>query len=314
MNKKIKETALSISAATAGLFGGLILWQKACFWQAQKSADDALFEIYASTLGDIAYTSMGHGRPLLLIHSMMLGTSRREWDMVISSLSEHYHVYAIDLPGFGNSFLPDKPWTAYQYAHIIHEFMDQVIRRPACILASNGGSDLALVTSMLYSEKIKGMMLISPQGFGRGFATNEDLKPLHGLLLPVSGTQQFLLETTKSKIKASLETAFFAKEKIQDDLVQTFYTSARGSKNRQITFATLKTGFWRADTKAAFAGLTVPFWIFWGEENKTNPISFMEWAENTRLDGEYVIFEEVGNFPHMENSDNFLKIVKEYLK
>lgn len=314
MNKKIKETALSISAATAGLFGGLILWQKACFWQAQKSADDALFEIYASTLGDIAYTSMGHGRPLLLIHSMMLGTSRREWDMVISSLSEHYHVYAIDLPGFGNSFLPDKPWTAYQYAHIIHEFMDQVIRRPACILASNGGSDLALVTSMLYSEKIKGMMLISPQGFGRGFATNEDLKPLHGLLLPVSGTQQFLLETTKSKIKASLETAFFAKEKIQDDLVQTFYTSARGSKNRQITFATLKTGFWRADTKAAFAGLTVPFWIFWGEENKTNPISFMEWAENTRPDGEYVIFEEVGNFPHMENSDNFLKIVKEYLK
>lgn len=314
MNKKIKETALSISAATAGLFGGLILWQKACFWQAQKSADDALFEIYASTLGDIAYTSMGHGRPLLLIHSMMLGTSRREWDMVISSLSEHYHVYAIDLPGFGNSFLPDKPWTAYQYAHIIHEFMEQVIRRPACILASNGGSDLALVTSMLYSEKIKGMMLISPQGFGRGFATNEDLKPLHGLLLPVSGTQQFLLETTKSKIKASLETAFFAKEKIQDDLVQTFYTSARGSKNRQITFATLKTGFWRADTKAAFAGLTVPFWIFWGEENKTNPISFMEWAENTRPDGEYVIFEEVGNFPHMENSDNFLKIVKEYLK
>lgn len=314
MNKKIKETALSISAATAGLFGGLILWQKACFWQAQKSADDALFEIYASTLGDIAYASMGHGRPLLLIHSMMLGTSRREWDMVISSLSEHYHVYAIDLPGFGNSFLPDKPWTAYQYAHIIHEFMEEVIRRPACILASNGGSDLALVTSMLYSEKIKGMMLISPQGFGRGFATNEDLKPLNGLLLPVSGTQQFLLETTKSKIKASLETAFFAKEKIQDDLVQTFYTSARGSKNRQITFATLKTGFWRADTKAAFAGLTVPFWIFWGEENKTNPISFMEWAENTRPDGEYVIFEEVGNFPHMENSDNFLKIVKEYLK
>lgn len=314
MNKKIKETALSISAATAGLFGGLILWQKACFWQAQKRADDALFEIYASSLGDIAYSSTGHGRPLLLIHSMMLGTSRREWDMVISSLSEQYHVYALDLPGFGNSFLPEKPWTAYQYAHIIHEFMEQIIRRPACILASNGGSDLALVTSMLYPEKIRAMMLISPEGFERGFATNEDLKPLHSLLLPVSGTQQFLMETTKSKIKENLETAFFAKEKISDELIQKFFTSARESKNRQITYATLKTGFWRADTKGAFAALSMPFWIFWGEENKTNSLSTMEWAENTRPDGEYVIFEEVGNFPHLENSQNFLQIVKEYLK
>ncbi len=314
MNKKVKETALSISAATAGLFGGLILWQKACFWQAQKKVDDTLFEIYASSLGDIAYTSIGHGRPLLLIHSMMTGTSHREWDMVISSLSENYHVYAIDLPGFGGSFMPDKPWTAYQYAQVIHEFMEHVIRRPACILASNGGSDLALVTSMLYPHKIKGMILISPEGFGRGFATNEDLKPLHNLLLPVSGTQQFLSETSKRKIKETLEQAFFAKEKITEELVHAFYSSARRTKKRQVTFAALKTGFWRADTKAAFSALTVPFWIFWGEENKSNPISSMEWAENARPDGEYVIFEEVGHFPHMENTQTFIHIVKEYLK
>ena len=197
---------------------------------------------------------------------------------------------------------------------MIHDCMEHVIRHPACILASNGGSDLALVTSMLYPEKIKGMMLISPEGFGRGFATNEDIKPLHSLLLPISGTQQFLTETSKRKIKDNLEQAFFAKEKVTEQLVQTFFSSARGTKKGQVTFATLKTGFWRADTKAAFSALSVPFWIFWGEENKSNPISSMEWAENTRPDGEYVIFEEVGHFPHLENSQSFIHIVKEYLK
>lgn len=314
MNQKIKETALSLSAATAGLLGGLILWQKSCFWQAQKKVDNTLFEIYSSTLGDIAYTSVGRGRPLLLVHSMMLGTSRKEWDMVMDDLAKTYHVYAIDLPGYGASFVPDKPWTAYQYANCIHEFMEKVIRRPACILASNGGADMALVTSMLYPEKIKGLMLISPEGFGRGFATNEETNSLHSLLMPLSGTQQFLLGTSKSKIKESLEEAFFAKEKITQEQINACYYSARRSKKSQVTFAAIKTDFWRADTKTAFSALSVPFWMFWGEENKKNPISNMEWAEETRPDGDYVIFESVGNFPHLENSQSFVSIVKEYLK
>lgn len=314
MNKKAKQAVLSLSAAATGLFGGLFLWQKTCFWQAQKKIDDTYFEIYSSSLGDVAYTSVGNGRPLLLIHSMTLGTSCREWDMVIGDLAESYHVYALDLPGFGNSFTPEKPWTAYQYAQCIHEFMENVIRRPVCISASNGGGDMALVTSMMYPEKIKGLILISPEGFGRGFATNEETKPLNNLLMPISGTQLFLSGTTKRKIKENLEELFFAKETISKEWVNTSYYSARRNRKNQVTFATLKTGFWRADTKAAFSALPMPFWIFWGEENKLNPISNMEWAENNRPDGEYVIFEDVGNFPHLENSRTFTHIVKEYLK
>lgn len=313
MHKKVKEAALSLSAAAAGLFGGLFLWQKACFWQAHKKSDTTRFEIYTSSFGEIAYTSMGHGRPLLLIHSMMLGTSAKEWDLVLSELAKSYHVYALDLPGFGASFVPNKPWTAYQYAHCIDEFLQKVIRRPAFILGSNGGADMALVTSMLYPEKIKGLILISPEGFGRGFATNEEVKPLHRLLFPILGTQHFLSGTTKRKIKEGLEDAFFAKENISKDLVNACYYSARRSQKAQVSFATLKTSFWRAETKAAFSTLNVPFWVFWGEENKLNPISSMEWAKEVRPDGEYIIFEEVGNFPHLENSRAFIRIVKEFL-
>lgn len=209
MNQKIKKAAFSLSAMMTGLFGGLVFWQKFCFWRAQKKVDVTLLEQYNVPLGFIAYTSVGRGRPLLLIHSMTCGTSHKEWDLVLHELAETYHVYAIDLPGFGASFMPDQPWTAYQYAQCIHDFLEHVIGRPACILASNGGADMALIASMLYPEKIKGLFLLSPEGFGKGFATNEETKKLHNLLLPISGTQQFLLGTTKSKIKEELEEAFF---------------------------------------------------------------------------------------------------------
>ncbi len=312
MNQKLKKATLFAGAAASSLLGSLILWQKACFWQAQKKTEDTLFEIYASPFGDITYTSVGHGQPLLLLHSMMPGASHKEWDS--SALAEQFHVYALDLPGFGDSFSPKKPWTAYQYAQCLPAFLKDVIRRPAFVLAANGGADLALVTAMLHPENIKGLMLISPEGFGHGFPTNGDVKPLHKLLFPILGTQCFLMETTKGSIKKELEQAFFAKEKIAKERLDIIHQDARKNPKHQTTFAALKTGFWRADTKAAFSSLSMPFWVLWGEENKTNPVSNMTWAEAARPDGDYIIFEGTGAFPHWENSQAFLDIVKEYLK
>lgn len=314
MNKKIKETMLCLTATSLSLFGGMVFWQKACFKQAQKKQDDTLFEIYPSPLGDIAYLTQGRGKtPLILIHSMMLGASKNEWDMVIEDLAKSYQVYVIDLPGFGNSFMPEKPWTAYQYANCIHDFIEHIIKRSTYIVASNGGADLALISSKFHPEKIKGMILISPEGFHQGFATNEKTKPLRHLLLPILGTQQFLGETKKSKIKETLEDAYFAKEKITKEQIENQQYKARQNQKSQVTYAQLKTDFWRANTKSAFATLSQPFWIFWGEENKKNPITNMEWAKEARPDGDYVIFEGVCNFPHMENSQSFVSVVKEYL-
>ncbi|MBQ7908958.1 MAG: alpha/beta fold hydrolase, partial [Elusimicrobiaceae bacterium] len=90
-------------------------------------------ETYETAEGEVAYRSLGKGRPLLLIHSAMLGASCREWDDVIEDMAENYHVYAMDLPGFGNSFCPEKPWTAYQYANVLHDFITNVVKRPVCI-------------------------------------------------------------------------------------------------------------------------------------------------------------------------------------
>ena len=313
MNQKLKKAILLSAFGAAGFLGGLVLWQKACFWRAQKNTEEALFEIYASPFGDITYTSAGGGQPVLLLHSMLPGTSSEEWALVTTALAEHFHVYAIDLPGFGNSFSPKKPWTAYQYAQCLHSFIEQIIGRSTFVLGSNGGADLALITALLHPEKIKGLQLISPEGFSHGYASNAQTKPLHTLLLPLVGTQQYLMETTKYKIKQNLEDAFFAKEKITQELIDALHYGARKDPMKQATFAAIKTGFWRADTRQALTKLTVPFQVFWGEENKTNPIAAMAWAEEARPDGDYVIFEGVGSYPHWENSQAFIQVMKEYL-
>lgn len=49
----------------------------------------------------LAYDSAGVGPPLVLIHG--LASSRRCWDMVVEDLATDFTVYAIDLPGHGES-------------------------------------------------------------------------------------------------------------------------------------------------------------------------------------------------------------------
>lgn len=314
MKKYLKKISLAISAAMGGFLAGCVLWQKYIFWQAKKNTPSPEHEIFASSGGSMAYTSKGRGRPLLLIHSMFLGTNRQEWDCIVDDLAKSYHVYALDLPGFGNSFYPSKPWTAYDYVHCIHEFWENVIGRPTCILAANGGADFALMLSKLYPEMLRGMILVSPQGIGNSFATNGEVAPLHKLLLPLAGTQLFLMATGKRRMQTYLEDFFFAKESISKEMVQAHSKSARQTPKAQVTFASLETGFWQADTKTALAHCAVPLWIIWGEENKKNPISNMEAARELCPQGDFTVFEDTGAFPHIENNIVFHDLVKEFLR
>jgi len=49
----------------------------------------------------IRFTRTGSGEPLVLLHA--LGTDRPMWDPVIERLSDEREVFAVDMPGFGES-------------------------------------------------------------------------------------------------------------------------------------------------------------------------------------------------------------------
>ena len=49
----------------------------------------------------IRFTRTGSGEPLVLLHA--LGTDRHMWDPVIERLSDEREVFAVDMPGFGES-------------------------------------------------------------------------------------------------------------------------------------------------------------------------------------------------------------------
>ena len=126
------------------------------------------------------------------------------------------------------------------------------------------------------------MALISPEGLGRGFATPEDTKPLPFLLSPIAGTQKFLTDTSKGKTRERLENAFFAKEKVTPELTARYSNAARTGAHAQTAFE--------------------------------NPVSVFHEAEKMQDRGAFLLFEETGVLPHLENSQGFLQNIMDFLK
>lgn len=78
-----------------------------------------------ASIPSLAYDGAGSGPPLVLIHG--LASSRRCWDLVVDDLARDFTVYAVDLPGHGDSDpRPGQTETpATEMALAVGEFLDE---------------------------------------------------------------------------------------------------------------------------------------------------------------------------------------------
>lgn len=76
------------------------------------------------------------GTPLLLLHDLTPGSSSFEFSKLQSELSATYETYALNLLGYGSSEKPELTYTNYLYVQLITDFIKNVIKRPAIVIAS----------------------------------------------------------------------------------------------------------------------------------------------------------------------------------
>ncbi len=289
--------------------------QHIIFYKANKTKTETK-KIYLSKDGFITYQVYGAGRPLLLLHNTEIGASGAEWQNNIESLSCMYQVFVPDLPGFGDSQKQKITYTAYQYALFINRFIENVIQRPAFVVASSASSDFALMAYALNSSNIRKLALISPTALQKSFPDKKEDKKRLLYQSPILGTQFFLWAASKKEIKKCLtEKMIFSKEIVTKELIHDYYTMAhRGNQNARFAFASSRTQFLYADIEKVLKEIKIPFCVIWGEQNKVNPPEQMDLIEQMRKDGSYFLFENTRMLPHYENSTVFNETIHGFLQ
>ena len=94
---------------------------------------------------------------MVLIHG--LGDEADTWRHVFEPLAGQFHVYALDLPGFGRSSKPDQDYTPPFFIFTINEFLGELSIRKPILMGSSLGAILSQGFALQHPEKVSGLIL-----------------------------------------------------------------------------------------------------------------------------------------------------------
>ena len=115
------------------------------------------------------YVEKGQGDPIILMHGN--GEDCSIFNGQIDVFAQHYHVYALDTRGHGQTPRGDKPFTIRQFADDLMDFMDEHHIEKAHVLGFSDGGNLAMIFAMKYPERVERLILnganLTPAGVKR---------------------------------------------------------------------------------------------------------------------------------------------------
>ena len=163
--------ALSFSGVLRwSLFIGVLVWIGLNLYQDIPLADlKARYTFpdsrFVSVEGmEVHYRRCGKGEPILLLHDA--NSSLHTWSGWIDSLSAHYEVIALDLPGFGlTGPNPRGSYSAFMYVNFLEQFT-KALKLPRFHLVGNGlGAQVAWFYAAEHPDRLRRLILLSAPGF-----------------------------------------------------------------------------------------------------------------------------------------------------
>jgi 3-oxoadipate enol-lactonase len=103
----------------------------------------------------LAYDEAGDGPPLLLLHAGI--ADRRMWDDVVPAFAERFRVIRCDLRGYGETHLPDGPFT---YAADAAGLLDALGVERAHVVGVSMGGHVALDLALAQPARVDRLALV----------------------------------------------------------------------------------------------------------------------------------------------------------
>ncbi len=100
------------------------------------------------------------GTPLVFVHG--LGVSTRYMEPTMARLATRYAVSALDLPGFGRSESPPRPFTLAEHAQMLAHWLDARGIGPAVLVGNSYGCQVIVECVARASDRAIGLVLNAP--------------------------------------------------------------------------------------------------------------------------------------------------------
>jgi pimeloyl-ACP methyl ester carboxylesterase len=270
--------------------------------------------------GRIFYKEAGRGntaRPLVLIHGIGAGASSFMWRKNFDALSEDFHVYALDLLGFGFSDKPATvPYSADLYTELIRDFALEVAGAPVDIVSNSLAAAFCIRVADEYPDAVRSLILVAPTG-----ADTLRARPgmtgaaFYGLLQsPVLGTSFYNVMSSERSIRDyARRQMFYDPTRVTNRLVTQLYAASH-QEGAQHAVSAFLSGFMNTDTREAFARLRQPVTLVWGKQDQATPIEQAAALLSLNPRADLEIFDRCRMTPHEEHPEKFNALVRRALR
>jgi pimeloyl-ACP methyl ester carboxylesterase len=237
------------------------------------------------------YLVRGSGPPVLVLHGW--GANIEAVYPIVTGLAPLATVFALDLPGFGQSEPPPEPWGVGEYQAFVAAFMDALqIESPTIVGHSNGGR---IAIRMAATEPARASRLVLVDC--AGIRPKRTLRWYRRVGMAKLGKYAArFLGAPGERLRAALvgrvgSADYLAAGPMQPTLVKLV----------------------NADLRSFMPGIKVPTLLVWGSEDSDTPLSAGQEMERLIPDAGLVVLDGAGHYSYLDQPARFARIVSHFI-
>lgn len=254
------------------------------------------------------YHEAGQGEPLLLIHGSGPGVSAwANWRLVFPILSQHYHLYAPDIVGFGYTERPkDIQYSIDVWVDHMIGFIETINQPKISIIGNSFGGAIALNLVKRRPDLVHKLILMGSVGVNSPLA--DGLNAVWGY------TPSF--ENMKDLVKTF---AYDQSMADNDDLVEMRYQSSIQEGFQEAYSSMFPEPRQRhldamALTDDELKDIQLPVLLIHGREDRIIPIEHTSWKLSRLIpNAQLHVFPHCGHWVQIEKTEPFSRQVVEFL-
>nr|WP_222528475.1 acetoin dehydrogenase dihydrolipoyllysine-residue acetyltransferase subunit [Azospirillum sp. 412522] len=249
--------------------------------------------------GTIRYAKRGEGGPtVLLVHGF--GGDLDNWLFTIDALAEKATVYALDLPGHGQSTKQVADPSLSGLSQAVLGFLDSVGVERAHFVGHSMGGAVSMRTALDAPGRVASLSLIASAGLG---------ERIDGGYI-----QGFVGATSRRDLKPVLETLFadrgLVSRQMVDDLLKYKRLDGVDEALRALSASLFADGRQASVLASGIADARTPTLVVWGEEDRVIPADHAQALANT---AHVAVIPGAGHMVQMEAAGKVNALLKDHI-
>lgn len=269
---------------------------------------------YKWRLGNVHYTKVGSGKPLLLIHDLNASSSGFEWNQLVPYLKEDYTVYTIDLLGCGRSEKLNMTYTNYLYVQLISDFIKSEIGHRVNVIATGESAAIPVMACANNPDLFDQLMFINPLSLLDFSQIPGKTARMYKFILdiPVLGTLLYHMAASKRALTEEFATrGYYNPYSVKYSTIDSYYESAHLGDSPKSVYASVQCNYTKCNIVAALKKIDNSICLIGGGgiDNIVNRLDEYK-IYNSAI--ESALIPNTKELPQLEAPDTVYELIKTY--